>query len=119
MKMRSFIFGLAAVFICSPATAIVQNAQSQQPWLSNAEVYSIVRKFQSSYADTFDRRDAKGMAAPFSADALFQTEGGVIQGPGTTAAKLIRVIAAYFLPRPPRPSIQSPSSHLVECCASE
>jgi hypothetical protein len=55
MKMRSFIFGLAAIFICIPASAIVQNAQSQQPWLSNAEVYSIVLRFQSFYADTFDR----------------------------------------------------------------
>jgi len=100
--MRSFIFGLAAVFICSPATAIVQNAQSQQPWLSNAEVYSIVRKFQSSYADTFDRRDAKGMAALFTDDATFE-------------ASLMRVMAANFLLRPPRPSTECPSYHLEEC----
>jgi len=115
MKMRSFIFGLAAVFICSPATAIVQNAQSQQPWLSNAEVYSIVRKFQSSYADTFDRRDAKGMAALFTDDATFQTEGDVIQGRGTIEANLMRVMAANFLLRPPRPSTECPSYHLEEC----
>src|ERR1700745_3916842 len=66
MKMRSLISCLSAVFICIPASAIVQNAQSQQPSLSHAEVDSIVRKFQSSYADTFDRRDPKGMAALFT-----------------------------------------------------
>src|SRR5258708_10877383 len=109
--MRSFIFGLAAVFICSPATAIVQNAQSQQPWLSNAEVYSIVRKFQSSYADTFDRRDAKGMAALFTHDATFQTEGDVIQSRGTNEANLMPVMASNFLLRPPRPSTERPSLH--------
>src|SRR5258707_5810628 len=115
MNMRSFILGLAAVYICSPATAIVQNAQSQQPWLSNAEVYSIVRKFQSSYADTFDRRDAKGMAALFTDDATFQTEGDVIQGPGTIEANLMRVMAANFLLRPPRPSTQCTIYYLAKC----
>ena len=82
MKMRSFISCLGAVFICIPASAIAQNAQSQQPALSHAEVDSIVRKFQSSYADTFDRRDAKGMAALFTDDATFQNEGNVTRRPG-------------------------------------
>jgi uncharacterized protein (TIGR02246 family) len=93
MKMRAFISCLGAVFICIPASAIVQNAQSQQPSLSNAEVSSIVRKFQSSYADTFDRRDAKGMAALFTDDATFQNEGDVTQGRATIEANLMRLMA--------------------------
>ena len=93
MKMRSFISCLGAVFICIPASATVQNAQSQQPSLSNAEVSSIVRKFQSSYADTFDRRDAKGMAALFTDDATFQNEGDVTQGRATIEANLMRLMA--------------------------
>jgi uncharacterized protein (TIGR02246 family) len=93
MKMRSFISCLGAVFICIAASAFVQNAQSQQPSLSDAEVYSIVRKFQSSYADTFDRRDAKGMAALFTDDATFQNEGDVTQGRATIEANLMRLMA--------------------------
>jgi uncharacterized protein (TIGR02246 family) len=93
MKMRSLISCLGAVFICIPASAIVQNVQSQQPSLSHAEVDSIVRKFQSSYADTFDRRDPKGMAALFTDDATFQNEGDVIQGRATVEANLVRLMA--------------------------
>jgi len=93
MKMRLFISWLGAVFICIPASAIVQKAQSQQPSLSHAEVSSIVRKFQSSYADTFDRRDAKGMAALFTDDATFQNEGDVMQGRAAIEANLVRLMA--------------------------
>ena len=93
MKMTSFICCLGAVFVCLSASAIVQNAQSQQPSLSNAEVSSIVRKFQSSYADTFDRRDAKSMAALFTEDATFQNEGDVTQGRATIEANLTRLMA--------------------------
>jgi uncharacterized protein (TIGR02246 family) len=92
MKMRSFISCLGAIFICIAASAFVQNAQSQQPSLSHAEVDSIVRKFQSSYADTFDRRDAKGMAALFTDDATFQNEGDVTQGRAAIEANLMRLM---------------------------
>jgi uncharacterized protein (TIGR02246 family) len=91
MKMRSFILGALLIWI--PALAIAQNAQSPQPGLSHAEVSSIVRKFQASYADTFDRRDAKGMAALFTDDATFQNEGDVIQGRATIEASLMRLMA--------------------------
>ena len=93
MKMRSFISCLGAVFICIPASAIVKDGQIQEPSLSNAEVDSVVRKFQSSYADTFDRRDAKGMAALFTDDATFQNEGDVTQGRATIEANLVRLMA--------------------------
>ena len=93
MKMRSLISCLGAVLICMPASAIVQNTQSRQPSLSNAEVDSVVRKFQSSYADTFDRRDPKGMAALFTDDATFQNEGEVMQGRATIEANLVRLMA--------------------------
>jgi uncharacterized protein (TIGR02246 family) len=93
MKMRSFIFGLGAVLICIPASARAQNVQSQQPGLSHAEVSSVVRKFQSSYADTFDRRDAKGMAALFTDDATFQNEEEVTQSRTTIEANLVQLMA--------------------------
>src|ERR1700722_900895 len=93
MKMRSFICCLGAVFIWIPASTMAQNAQNQQPSLSPADVDSIVRKFQSSYADTFDRRDAKGMAALFTDDATFQNEGNVTQGRATIEANLMRLMA--------------------------
>jgi uncharacterized protein (TIGR02246 family) len=92
MKIRLFVSGLSAVFICLPALTIVQKAQSQQPSPSHAEVSSIVRKFQSSYADTFDRRDAKGMAALFTDDATFQNEGDVTQGRAAIEANLVRLM---------------------------
>src|ERR1700722_6108911 len=86
MKLRSFILGALLIWI--PAAAIAQNAQSPQPGLSRAEISSTVRKLQASYADTFDRRDAKGMAALFTDDATFQNEGDVIQGRATIEANL-------------------------------
>ena len=92
MKMRSFISCLGAVFICIPASAIAQRRASNLRFPS-AEVYSIVRKFQSAYADTFDRRDAKGMAALFTDDATFQNEGDVTQGRATIEANLMGLMA--------------------------
>src|SRR5580704_8346258 len=91
MKMRSFILGALLIWI--PASAIAQNAQSPQLGLSHAEISSIVRKFQASYADTFDRRDAKGMAALFTDDATFQNEGDVMQGRAAIEANLVRLMA--------------------------
>jgi uncharacterized protein (TIGR02246 family) len=44
-------------------------------------------------ADTFDRRDAKGMAALFTDDATFQNEGDVTQGRATIEANLMRLMA--------------------------
>ena len=111
MKMRSLISCLGAVLICVSASAIVQNAQSQQPSLSSAEIDSIVQKFQSSYADTFDRRDAKGMAALFTDDATFQNEGDVTQGRATIEANLVRLMAK--LPAGTRLEDRATSSHLI------
>jgi hypothetical protein len=51
----------------------------------------------------------------FTDDATFQTEGDVIQGRATMEANLMRVMAANFLLRPPRPSTECPSYHLEEC----
>src|ERR1700734_4068745 len=93
MKMRLFVFGFSAVFICLPALAIVQKTQSQQPSPSHAEVSSVVRKFQSSYADTFDRRDAKGMAGLFTVKAKLQNEADVMQGRAVIEANLVRLMA--------------------------
>jgi hypothetical protein len=102
MKMRLFISCLGAVCICIPASAIVQKAQSQQPSLSQAEVSSIVRKFQSSYADTFDRRGAKGTAAPFTDDATFQNQGDVMQSRATVEPNPVHIMAKL----PPRTRLE-------------
>jgi hypothetical protein len=47
------------------------------------ETDAVVQKFQAAYADTFDRRDAKGMAALLTENATLQNEwGDVTQGSG-------------------------------------
>lgn len=51
-------------------------------------------KFQADYADTFNRRDAHGMAALFTDDATFQTEwGDVTHGRAKIEANLVRLMA--------------------------
>ena len=48
-----------------------------------------VLAFQAAYADTFDRRDAKGMAAMLTEDATLQNEwGDVVRGRGNMLKKV-------------------------------
>ncbi len=55
---------------------------------------AIVAKFQSAYADTFDRRDAKGMAALLTDDATLQNEwGDVTRGRTNIESLLMRLMA--------------------------
>jgi uncharacterized protein (TIGR02246 family) len=78
---------------------------------SHAEFSSIVRKFESSYADSFDRQDAKGMAALFTDDAPFQNAGDVMEGRAATEANLVRLMAK--LPSGTRLEDRATSSRVI------
>ncbi len=52
-----------------------------------------VAKLQAAYADTFDRRDANGMAALFTESATLQNESGdIVQGRGRIEFVLMRLM---------------------------
>jgi hypothetical protein len=76
MKTQTFFLAVALAMAGStPAT------DAQTTFLPQSETDAIVLKFQLTYADTFDRRDAKGMAALFNENATLQNEwGDVVQG---------------------------------------
>jgi uncharacterized protein (TIGR02246 family) len=58
--------------------------------VSQGETDAAVVKFQTAYADTFNRHDAKGMAALFTENASLQNEwGDVVQGRAKIEAVLI------------------------------
>src|SRR6476469_1148781 len=67
MIARTFL--LASVAIASSV------GHAQQP-IPQAQTDAIVAKFQTAYADTFDRRDAKAMAALLTEGATLQNEWG-------------------------------------------
>ncbi len=76
MKTQTFFLAVAlAVAGSTPGT------HAQTTFLPQSETDAIVLKFQVAYADTFDRRDAKGMAALLTEDSTLQNEwGDVVQG---------------------------------------
>jgi uncharacterized protein (TIGR02246 family) len=89
MKTQAFFLAVAlAVAGSTPAT------QAQTTFLPQSETDAIVLKFQAIYADTFDRRDAKGMAALLTENATLQNEwGDVVQGRTNIEATLTRLMA--------------------------
>ncbi len=61
--------------------------------LTQAEVDAVVLKFQAAYADTFDRRDAKGMGELMTENSTLQNEwGGVTQG----REKIVALVAGLM-----------------------
>ena len=69
-----FLLLLAAILMAMPTLS--RGASPTQ-----AEVDAVVQKFQAAYADTFNRRDAKGMGELLTENATLQNEwGGVTQG---------------------------------------
>jgi uncharacterized protein (TIGR02246 family) len=81
---------LATVLMVISALAM----RGQPALLSQDETDAIVRRFQSSYADTFNRRDAKGMAALLTENATLQNEwGDVVQGRTKIEAVLTGLMA--------------------------
>lgn len=88
MKTQTFFLAVAlAVADSTPAT------HAQPTFLAQSETDAIVLKFQGTYADTFDRRDPKGMAALFTENATLQNEwGDVVQGRTNIEASLNRLM---------------------------
>ena len=90
MKISTFI-PVAVI----AATGLALAAFAQTSPAPQSEVDGIILKFQAAYADTFDRRDAKGMAALFTESATLQNEwGDVVQGRASIQAVLTRLMAA-------------------------
>ena len=89
MKIRTFVLaGVLALAGSTPAT------HAQTAVIPQSEIDGIVLRFQAAYADTFDRRDAKGMAALLTEDATLQNEwGDVVQGRANIEAVLARLMA--------------------------
>jgi uncharacterized protein (TIGR02246 family) len=74
MKLQALI--LAVIVAAAPS---VSRAETDS--IPQQETDAIVLKFQAAYADTFNRRDAKGMAALLTENATLQNEwGDVTQG---------------------------------------
>ena len=89
--MKIFLLGLV---LCTVLMLNAGTVQAGEPSLSSVEVDAIVSKFQTAYADTFNRRDAKGMTALFTEDATFQTDGGIVtQGRDKIEANLVKLMA--------------------------
>ena len=89
MKTQTFFLAVALAMAGStPAT------HAQTTFLPQSETDAIVLKFQVAYADTFDRRDAKGMSALLTENATLQNEwGDVVQGRTNIEATLTRLMA--------------------------
>jgi uncharacterized protein (TIGR02246 family) len=89
MKIQIFFLAVALAMAGSAPAAHAQTTS-----LSQSETDTIVLKFQATYADTFDRRDAKGMAALLTENATLQNEwGDVVQGRTNIEATLTRLMA--------------------------
>ena len=89
MKTQTFFLAVTLAMAGStPAT------HAQTTFLPQSETDAIVLKFQGTYADTFNRRDAKGMAALLTENATLQNEwGDVVQGRANIEATLTRLLA--------------------------
>ena len=97
------LFGLAA---------LACQAQAQPAPLSQSEVEAIVLKFQAAYDDTFNHRDAKGMAALLTEDVTLQNEwGDVTQGRSKIEAMVTGLMAK--LPEGQTLEDKSVSAHAV------
>ena len=89
MKTQTFL--LAVALALAGSTPAIH---AQTTFLPQSETDAIVLKFQVTYAETFDRRDAKGMAALLTENATLQNEWGeVVQGRTNIEATLTRLMA--------------------------
>ena len=105
MKSQTFFFAVALAMTGSTTHA-------QGTFLPQSETDAIVLKFQDAYADTFDRRDAKGMSALLTGNATLQNEwGDVLQGRTSIEAALVGLMAS--LPAGTKLKDTSLASHAV------
>src|ERR1700686_468710 len=87
MKLQALIL---AVVLAAASSA----THAQTGLISQQETDAIVAKFQAAYADTFDRRDAKAMAALLTENATLQNEwGDVTQGRTNIELLLTKLMA--------------------------
>jgi len=92
MKTETFVAAIALVMAGSTSAN-----DTQTTFLPQSETDAIVLKFQETYADTFDRRDPKAMAALFTENATLQNEwGDVVHGRIN-----IEVVLARLMPNLP------------------
>jgi uncharacterized protein (TIGR02246 family) len=89
MKTQTFFLAVTlAMAGPNPAT------HGQTTFLPKSETDAIVLKFQATYANMFDRRDAKGMAALMTENATLQNEwGDVVQGRANIEATVVPLMA--------------------------
>jgi uncharacterized protein (TIGR02246 family) len=89
MKTQTAFLAVALAVI-----GLTSVTHAQTTFLPQSETDAIVLKFQMTYADTFDRRDAKGMAALLTENATLQNEwGDVVRGRNNIEATLTRLMA--------------------------
>ena len=89
MKSQTFFFAVALAM-----TGSIPANHAQTIFLPQIETDAIVLKFQTNYADTFNRRDAKGMAALLTENATLQNEwGDVVQGRANIEAVVTGLMA--------------------------
>jgi uncharacterized protein (TIGR02246 family) len=89
--METRVLLLAIVLAMAVSTLTMR---AQPALLSQNETDAIVLKFQASYADAFNRRDAKGMAALLTENASLQNEwGDVVHGRANIEGVLIGLMA--------------------------
>ena len=87
MKLQALV--LAVIVAAAPYAGHADTGS-----ISQQQTDAVVSKFQLAYADTFDRRDAKGMAALLTENATLQNEwGDVTQGRTKIESLLTRLMA--------------------------
>jgi uncharacterized protein (TIGR02246 family) len=107
MNIRTFVAVAVLALMGS-----IPVAHAQTVGLPQGEIDAVVLKFQAAYADTFDRRDAKAMAALLTEDSTLQNEwGDVVRGRANIEAILTRLMAA--LPAGVRLEDTALASHAV------
>ena len=85
---------LHALILAVVVAAAASASHAETGSIPQAETDAVVSKFQAAYADTFNRRDAKGMAALLTENATLQNEwGDVTQGRTNIESLLVRLMA--------------------------
>ncbi len=88
MKPQALILGIIMAFLPGFSHA-------EADLMSPKDADAIVFKFQTAYADTFNRRDARGMAALFTENATMQNEwGDVTQGQANIESLVARLMTS-------------------------
>jgi len=83
-----------ALILSVMLTALPSTSYAKTGLLSQKDADAVVLKFQTAYADTFNRRDAKAMGALLTENATMQNEwGDVTQGRANIESLVERLMA--------------------------